>query len=311
MLVQPITRVDAFTPEAVDLHAGLHNIPVVFSGAAKSWPAMATWSLSSLKRTFGNVSVPVRDSDDEFKEFFEPKPSKLRPRRMMKLAAYIDVITNLRPEGVRPPYAGNISANDPAVRSALATLSAGCAFPRPSYPDYREEYRLWVGADGQRSTIHNDPMDNFNVQISGKKRFLLFSPRDHNNVYAQLFHAGLWASPVDPDNPDLEAYPLFRGAQAWSCELTEGDILYIPIFWFHATQAITPCVNINRWVGRAGHMRFWHLQPEAQEFISPEAIIDFLSERFAALPPELQELRRADHDNVIDHLRALIPASPS
>merc|ERR1719453_1702736 len=45
---------------------------------------------------------------------------------------------------------------------------------------------------------------------------------------------------VDLDAPDGGRFPRWRGAQGYVVELEPGDALYIPPFWWHHVQSITP-----------------------------------------------------------------------
>jgi Cupin-like domain len=176
-------------------------------------------------------------------------------------------------------------------------MVSSCRFPALSEVCSREEYRLWIGAAGQRSTIHNDPYNNFNAQIAGRKYFLLFPPEEHRKLHARFFHEGMWASPIDPKRPDIVRFPEFADLRAYEHELSEGDILYIPRFWWHYVEGITPCVNVNRWIfSEATKGEWWHQQPSAKENIRFGELVEQISNEFLALPLELQEIRREDFE---------------
>ena len=55
------------------------------------------------------------------------------------------------------------------------------------------------------SSLHVQVMDNLLVQINGRKRMVLFSPRDA----AYLYLLGDKSQVLDIDTPDLMAYPHF------------------------------------------------------------------------------------------------------
>ena len=55
------------------------------------------------------------------------------------------------------------------------------------------------------SSLHAQVMDNLLVQISGRKRVVLFSPRDA----AHLYLLGDKSQVLDIDTPDLMVYPHF------------------------------------------------------------------------------------------------------
>lgn len=271
--------------------------PIVLSGAALTWPAISTLRLTELKAHFGNAKIPIRDTDNELELFFGTGTSGVEARRMMDLRTYIDIIQRAQEtDKPRPPYAGNISIlNDPAVAQKLTAILRGCHFPG-SFPDAKEEYRLWIGASGQRSSIHNDPYNNFNAQIYGRKCFIVYPPNQHDLLYPVFFHVGLWASQVDPTTPDLSRFPKFSEAEGFECELTEGDILYLPRFWWHSAYAKTACVNVNRWVSPGSKENsWWHQQEAARPWISYEALLASTRRRFESLPPDMKEFRRAEY----------------
>ena len=59
-------------------------------------------------------------------------------------------------------------------------------------------------------------MDNFLVQITGRKRVVLFSPRDALNMYLH----GDKSAVIDIDHPDTTKYPLFQNAMRYECTMS-------------------------------------------------------------------------------------------
>ena len=93
-------------------------------------------------------------------------------------------------------------------------------------------------------------MDNLLVQVTGRKRVVLFSPRDAGNLYL----SGDKSEVLDIDYPDLETYPQFAQATRHQCFLEPGDVLFIPALWFHNVVSLDFSVAINT---------FWrHLDPK-------------------------------------------------
>jgi len=295
MILAPIERITEREVLALEHQYGSLTAPVIISGAAADWPAMRTLQLGEIRTALGAVKVPVRDTDDEFQFFFDPKVQEFERRRMLTLAEYVDAIENVDRRSGRPPYLGNIAfLTDPAVSKKLGSLTEYCRFPHFDLERCTLEYRLWIGGRGQRSTIHNDCYHNFNAQIVGRKRFIAFAPDQHSALHPIFFHRGMWVSPVDPNNPDFVRYPQFRDARGVQGELGPGDILYLPRFWWHCAEAITTSVNINQWVYSRGAVQWWHEQPEARPFISFKEILEQQRRKFYALSKELQPLYKDD-----------------
>ena len=44
-------------------------------------------------------------------------------------------------------------------------------------------------------------------------------------------------SPVDILKPDYQRFPKFKEARALNCTIDEGDVLFMPSFWWHEVQS--------------------------------------------------------------------------
>jgi peptidyl-lysine (3S)-dioxygenase / protease len=307
MLIKPVNHVTIDELGDPDERFDQKSEPLVIAGGGRDWQCTRTWTLSSLAERFRQVRIPVRESDDEFKEFFERPNSHLRPRKMILFGDYITILQN-RGSGVcRPPYAGNMSlSRDPALSGNLRNLIAECPFPNWLPHCAIDEYRLWIGAEGQRSTIHNDAYHNFNLQVMGEKSIFIYPPDQHDMLYAEYFNPGMWVSPVEPDAPDLTKYPKYADAIIYKCYLTQGDILFLPRFWWHAVSATAVSINVNRWVFSSnGADDWWHKQDIAQPFIHYHQLMQKIFSQFNSLPKDVQTYQRSDFEKIIADLQHL------
>jgi jumonji domain-containing protein 7 len=297
-----LTSIPRLQPESIRDFDRLTNgltTPIVVTGNGG-----APWSLHDLENRYGQVELPVRVSDDEHKQFFGG-PADQVEQKMLTLAEYLRLIEKPDPRGARPPYAGNISlSQSPEVAREVASLLAECQFPDCVPQEWQNEYRFWVGAAGQRSTIHNDAYHNFNAQMIGTKHFVLFAPDQHGALYPQFFHRGMWASPIDLDDPDLDRFPEFAKATGCEVELQEGEILFIPRFWWHRVLARTLAVNVNRWA-YANH-ESWHQQPEARRFLSIPALLDRVRSDLAKLPQHAPDFQRREFERLYQEIEGLV-----
>jgi len=104
------------------------------------------------------------------------------------------------------------------------------------------EVNLWSGSNNITTPLHYDVTHNFYVQIRGRKRFVLFPPKDWRKLY--LFprvHPSSRSSQIAAQMPDVDtkSFPDFEGAQPYEVVLEAGDVLFIPAYWFHQPTAIT------------------------------------------------------------------------
>ena len=84
-------------------------------------------------------------------------------------------------------------------------------------------------------------MDNFLVQVVGKKRVVLYPPSDS----AHLYLIGDKSRVMDIDSPDLSSFPNFSRVTRHEAHLEPGEVLYIPALWFHHVTALEFGVAVN------------------------------------------------------------------
>lgn len=254
MKINPIERIEKPSIEEFQHHFVMQDKPVVITGVANEWTACSLWNPANFKTIFGNILVPLRHSDNEIDVFFGESD---RPT-VMAIAEYIELISAPHLNGKRPPYLGNIPFNDPVAKPHLDRIRTHFEFPDYFPKSSENDIRLWVGAAKQKSTIHNDNYHNFNAQIFGQKAFLLFSPQQHELLYPVKIDDELWSSQIDPQNPDLEKFPLFREAIGLEAILDPGDILFLPAFWWHQARSLALSINVNMWVSTQKVSEFWN-----------------------------------------------------
>lgn len=103
-----------------------------------------------------------------------------------------------------------------------------------------QRFYLFAGLGGTLYHCHYDLQPNLHVQLTGKKRFIIFPPEDWEHLYPFPLHHDLdRRSQVDFDNPDYAKFPRFKGATGTLVELNPGDALYIPPYWWHHVQSIS------------------------------------------------------------------------
>ena len=129
------------------------------------------------------------------------------------------------------------------------------------------EIMLWIGFEGIMTTFHYDANINFFQQIKGSKQFHLISPKywDKMDVFPRL-HPSDRQSQIQFDDPlvsstnsmDSQHAELHREVVFASKLdpdafqfgiLEEGDMLFLPPFWFHEVVTISESysISVNIW----------------------------------------------------------------
>ncbi|KAM8798544.1 bifunctional peptidase and arginyl-hydroxylase JMJD5 [Eudromia elegans] len=209
--------------------------PVVLEGVIDHWPCMTKWSVDYLGQVAGCRTVPVelgsRYTDEEWSQ------------KLMTVDDFINqYIMNKNSVGYLAQH--QLFDQIPELKEDI------------SIPDYcclgeGEEDNItinaWFGPEGTISPLHQDPQQNFLAQVFGRKYIRLYSPQDSENLYpheSQLLHN---TSQVDVENPDLIKFPNFRKASSQSCILLPGQVLFIPVKYWHYVRSLDISFSVSFW----------------------------------------------------------------
>ncbi|XP_045703541.1 tRNA wybutosine-synthesizing protein 5 isoform X1 [Phyllostomus hastatus] len=127
------------------------------------------------------------------------------------------------------------------IRKQFPLLEGDIKFPKFFKEEQFFSSVFRISSPGLQLWTHYDVMDNFLIQVKGKKRVVLFSPRDAQYLYL----SGTKSEVLNIDNPDLAKYPLFSKARRYECSLKAGDVLFIPALWFHNVISEEFGVGVN------------------------------------------------------------------
>ncbi len=281
--------------------------PVVLRGLVERWPALAAANrgpaaLNAYLRSHDRgVPVPVMEAPPssggrfgyatELREFSFTKRQRPLAETLARIERGVDlpappfVAIQMLPLGARMP--GFVRDN-----------------PMPLAPPGTEA-RLWLGGP-VKTQIHNDRDHNLACVIAGHRRFVLFPPEQVGNLYIGPLDNPPPLSLVDPEAPDLKAFPRFAAAVAAArvAHLGPGDALLMPKYWWHhVTSRDRYNAMVNYWWGDVGHglenagdtfltallairhlppgeRRYWHAMFETYVFSEDEAT--------AHIPPALR-----------------------
>ncbi|XP_055659433.1 bifunctional peptidase and arginyl-hydroxylase JMJD5 isoform X2 [Falco peregrinus] len=195
--------------------------PVVLEGIMDHWPCMKKWSVEYFYQVAGCRTVPVelgaRYTDEEWSQ------------KLMTVSDFINqYIVNEIPE-----LKEDISIPD------------YCCLGEGEEDDIT--INAWFGPEGTISPLHQDPQQNFLAQVFGRKYIRLYSPQDSENLYpheSQILHN---TSQVDVEDPDLVKFPSFRKAAFQSCVLMPGQVLFIPVKYWHYVRSLDMSFSVSFW----------------------------------------------------------------
>ena len=162
---------------------------------------------------------------------------------------------------------------------------------------------IWISNGRTLGKLHFDPFDNFLCQLRGNKRLTIFEPHRNHDLYEAhiqeamlgydpksgkfrnhelLDSTSMVMSPIDILNPDIDRFSNFTRAKPMECYLNEGDVLFLPAFWWHEVQSYP-----NKIEERNLAVNFWYEPFLTKEFPCIDCKLDVnhsyrkLQERFS------------------------------
>lgn len=212
--------------------------PVILTGITESWLPLSEWALDRMVTRYGAVSVVAARLSEAIIHH--------DPRNGVKFS-HVSL----------GEFVGSLTDSGPASHYVMAPTSnfpkdLHDAYRAPAYCDSAPHLRskVWIGKQGTVSPLHRDVPHNLHVQLSGRKRWLLFSPRQNARLYPRPVLSGAPNfSQVDPEHPDYDRYPRFRAATAMAATLSAGEALFIPQGWWHHVRSLDHTVSMNFWWG--------------------------------------------------------------
>ena len=188
------------------------NRPVVMTGAMDDWPAFTRWSFPELKRRFGERVVSVqanRSSDPKYEQNSE------RLRREMTFGEYVEQVESCGESNDFYITANNSGANREALKELWDDIVLFPNYLRDDDPNNRGFF--WFGPKGTVTPLHHDLTNNFMAQVTQ----------------------------VDLDRIDYERFPLFRNVTITDVEIGPGDLLYLPVGWWHHVRGLEISITMT------------------------------------------------------------------
>eukprot|EP00040_Diaphanoeca_grandis_P031947 m.192405 g.192405 ORF g.192405 m.192405 type:complete len:472 (-) comp32465_c0_seq2:498-1913(-) len=235
--------------------------PVIFSKAPSNQWECHKWNLSTLERTLPAVQQKTQSVDQGaiFWYFVENQPLSTLKSVLAK-PVYIERIVSSKEffDQVRQLSTQTLSSTSDTKQQRKFVYASGPIRDvlHPSLVrqigDIGEvvenatasEMNVWFGGSNATAALHYDTSDNIYIPLIGRKRFLLFPPSVHKHGLHPSVHP-YYRQMLPKVSENMRRNPsLFGGMEA---VVNPGDVLWIPPFWFHHVETVTPAVAINIW----------------------------------------------------------------
>lgn len=225
--------------------------PVLIRGAVADMPAVSTWSAAHLGEVAPDQQVRLKVGT----------VSEGRTE-LVRLADYARDLAEWEKRAAAEDDPGDLPGylHDVPLLSMLPRLRGDLEpFPTAYFPSFfRDEWwrftQFFVGPSGALTPLHFDTLLTHNLffQLHGTKRFVMVADAERDKCYTYNWR---WAS-VDPEDPDLDRFPAFRDATVMTCDVSAGDLFYMPPGTLHKVTSLSHSVSFNLdWHDRASALR--------------------------------------------------------
>jgi hypothetical protein len=206
------------------------NRPVILQGLLAGSEAVRKWSPEFFATSFPTVRIEIttaRASDPAYERNF---------RRSVATVTMAEFVARLAANPESNDFylvARNFFFANPAFESLRADLAppAEIIDTTDRSPD---SAKLWFGPKGTVTPLHHDEHSILFVQVYGRKHFKLIPSFDLPKLYLE----DRYYSEVDPESVDATRHPAFRSASVANFILNPGDVLFIPVGWWHWVKSL-------------------------------------------------------------------------
>ena len=241
-----VDRVRNLTPELFRERYFKPGLPVVLEGAAAEWPAIKKWSPEYLLQRCGDDEIAVLDGQNWKVNGARAGEVVTTSETTIKVA---DLLNNVRTGGQW--YGAFLELLDQyADLRADLDLSFVQKFGHTNLriPWHRNVLaKMYVGGPNTSTSLHCAGVSNLYVQVFGRKKWVLISPRYTPFMYPALSKGLNWQSRVDFRNPDYTTCPLYQYVDRYETVLEPGDVLWNPPFVWHGVLNVTESIAVSLW----------------------------------------------------------------
>ncbi len=236
--------------------------PVIITGVVKHWPAYGKWNPEYLEKTYADRMLPITAITDG--DYCSALTKELSVRDYM---SYLN-------EGHKSNTKYYLA--EQPVKDHLPELQDDMIIP--TYFDEREggaHSVFYIGKDNFSQLHYHEFGSAVCSILYGEKNFRLFPPSESKYLYKYPFNTPLSnMSKTTSLEPDRDEFPLYYKAKYIDIALKEGEMLFIPVYWWHSIRNFDLNIATVTFWGRD----IWYRHPP------PALWIDYLYQFIRGIP---------------------------
>ena len=213
----------------------LHNLlkePVLLKGAASDWPSTKKWDLDYFADNYGDEEVFILDTVGAI----DPE----NPQKFEKILLR-DYIEQVQKGSLKYLKFSSIVDEKPELQNDL-DRSWLSKFDLPF--SFGKRFYSFIGGKGTVTPLHNEFPAVVYVQISGRKRWIMYTPNERVFLDPRTERRVYNYSKVNLKNVDEEQFPLIKYGKKYEVVLEPGDVLWFPPFAWHYVENLTDSIGV-------------------------------------------------------------------
>lgn len=213
------------------------NRPVILTDAISDWPALSRWSPEYLKTKVGARPVEYQAGRDTSENYERDKDAHARTG---PFSDFIDAITSDQGNNLYLT-AYNSRLNGEALKPLWEDVGFLSELMQPG--GAHDRGMMWIGPAGTYTPPHHDLTNNLLIQLVGRKRVALVAPSGSPQIYNDQH---VFSRIHDLTSVDLQRFPAARGLPVVEVDLMPGEMLFIPIGWWHQVLSLDFSVSVTQ-----------------------------------------------------------------
>ena len=215
------------------------NRPVILVGEMNDWPALGKWTPQYLKKKVGDKKI-------EFQGGRSSNPAFERQKDLHRTSARFDEFIDkiAKPGSANDAYV--TAYNSARNIDALASLQPDMKIPTKYLdPDTDNPFgMMWIGPAGTVTSLHHDLTNNLIAQAVGRKAIKLLPASEAGKLYNDCH---VFSEVPDLEDPgiDFARYPRLTEARIYDIVLHPGEMIFIPLGWWHQVKALDFSVTVT------------------------------------------------------------------
>ena len=240
------------------LQLARQNTPIILHGTPlTSWKSVANWTITSLASRTNKIGhiLSKKGRSNIFKYYAVNQPLSTIDS-MNEEKDYNEIIYSARTffqilrnqfDGFYYYASGGIqllNLGEMIMKDHLRVMTF------PSHTKYSEigEVNFWLGKTNVTAFTHYDTSYNLHFVANGRKKFILIPPDSYSKLRLypclhQLYRQV--STDILSENDNLQEF--LRSVNGQEAELIDGDVLYLPPYWFHCVITMDTTLSFNIW----------------------------------------------------------------